>query len=174
MNEWFPKLIDRIFALITALIFLQIPLFIQQYTQRLAGHLDELRYQVSLISEVSTQSGKTLQEFISKFVHSADFDFARQGDLMQAMVERLDKLNNSYLGLHHATLLKKPFIFLYYSDWEIVKSTFRSFKVGIPLSIEGIIYGVVGLVVGYFAFTLITRAFYGLKRAFSRTISKSS
>lgn len=169
MKEWFPRMIDRIFAVIGALVFLQIPLFIQQYSQRLSGHLEELRYQVGLLNEVSTQSGKTLQEFISKFVHSSDLDFSRQGELLQAMIQRLDKLNNAYLGLHNSTLFTKPFVFMYYSDWEILRSTMTSYKVGVPLSIEGLIYGIIGIFVGYFAFTGISKGYYWVKSLFTHT-----
>ena len=40
--EFFESVLDRIISAAGALIFMQIPTFLVQYTQRLGGHVDEL------------------------------------------------------------------------------------------------------------------------------------
>ena len=164
MKEWLPKIIDRICAVVGALLFMQFPLFAQQYSQRLSGHLEELRYQVGLMNGIAVQSGKTLQEFILKFAHNSDIDVGRQGELMEMMVTRLGNLNQALYSLNHSTVFTKPFTFIYYSDWEIFKSTMASYKLGIPISIEGLVYGMIGIFVGYFTFSALSALFTRVKR----------
>jgi hypothetical protein len=64
---------------IGAFVASQIPEFIQQYTQRLAGHVNELYRLLNQMRQVASYSNKTLDQYIQKFITSSDPDFARQG-----------------------------------------------------------------------------------------------
>ena len=44
--------LDRVFSILGAAAFSQVPEFIQQYLQRLGGHLDEAKRQVEIIANV--------------------------------------------------------------------------------------------------------------------------
>lgn len=162
-------MLDRIFAVLGALLFIQFPVFMEQYVMHLAGRVDELQYQVLLMREVATQSGKTLKDFIAKFTESSDLDFSRQGELMQGMVQRLSSFSDSLASLLNANFLSRPFKFLFHLDWEVVKSTFSMYKVGLFLTFESLIYALIGIVVGYYLYQIIHTIFRrigdGLARA---------
>jgi len=53
-------LLDRLLCVVGAVLFSQLPEFIQQYLQRLGGHLDEARRQLEQFRAVAAQSDLTL------------------------------------------------------------------------------------------------------------------
>lgn len=152
MGKWFTGLLDRVFAVASALCFAQIPIFMQQYQQLLYGHIAELKVQVDAMQKVAAATGKSLPEYISRFTSSGDPDFIGQGQLMNGMVERTFSLTEASHSLSSATVLEKPFVFFNHMSWDIVSSTFSSFQAGIPFSLEGFIYAFVGVLFGYFSF----------------------
>lgn len=174
MLEWISKMLDRIFAVAGALLFIQFPVFMEQYMMHLAGRVDELQYQVLLMREAATQSGKTLNEFINKFIASGDPDFTRQGDIMQGMVQRLTSFSESLTSLINANFLTRPFKFLFHLDWSIAKSTLTTFKVGFFLTFESLIYGLIGVVVGYYVYQIISHFFRRIGDGFARARRKES
>lgn len=155
MLKLLAKLIDRIFVVIGALVFVQAPLFIQQYQHQLIGHVDEIRLQVNSMRAAASQSGKTLEQYIDKFQSSHDADFYLQGRIMSAMVERMQYLSDSLGALNQSTVWSRPFVFLRHYDSAIVKSTWQSYDLGIPLTIEGLGYALAGISVGLFAFACL-------------------
>lgn len=149
MGTWLVDLLDRIFAAISALLFAQLPLFMQQYQQQLLGHVAELNIQVNAVSEVAAASGKTLPQYIHRFLVSGDSDFMQQGQLLHNMVERSLSLAQASQSLLHASAFEKPLLFVKYLNWDIASSTVRYFQPGLPFSTEGFLYGFVGILFGY-------------------------
>lgn len=172
MLDWLCKIFDRIFIVVFAIILMQFPLFLEQYSIRLSGHVNELAYQVKQVQETAKGSGKNLQQFIEKFTSSKDSDFVKQGKLIQNMVSRKDKLTSSLNALMNANVITRPFIFLFRSDWDIVGATADSYQIGLSLSLESIVYGIVGVLLGYIIYqglaSFFTRFSEGLRRAKKR------
>jgi len=158
MKKWFTSLLDRIFAVASALCFAQIPLFMLQYQQQLYGHIAELKVQVDAMQKVASATGKTLPEYISRFTSSGDPDFMGQGFLMNGMIERTFSLSEASHSLSSATVYEKPFVFFNHLSWDIVSSTFSNFQPGIPFSVEGVVYAFIGIVFGYFSFLALRRS----------------
>jgi hypothetical protein len=140
----------------------------------LAGRVDELQYQVLLMREAATQSGKTLKEFIAKFSENSDLDFSRQGEIMQGMVQRLASFSETLASLLNANFLTRPFKFLFHLDWSIVKSTFATYKIGLFLTFESLIYGLIGVVVGYYLYQTISIVFRRVGDGFARARRKEN
>lgn len=155
--KWLSELLDRIFVVLGALLLSQVPLFIQQYQQHLAGHVAELQYQIDAMEEIAGKTGKTLNEFIQKFISSSDLDFSAQGRLMSAMVERFTQLSEALTSLENASILTKPFIFLAHSKYMIVNETWHSFELGLTFTFEGLVYALVGMCLGYFIYLGISK-----------------
>ena len=99
--------------------------------------------------ESAIASGKTLEEYIQKFIDATDADFARQGNAMQLMHVRERRLSKALLELQRATVYAHPFIFLAYLDKEIALSTMHAFEPGIALTMESLCYVCLGILVGY-------------------------
>jgi Protein of unknown function (DUF2937) len=161
--EW---ILDRVSAVIGAFIGSQIPEFMQQYTQRLAGHVDELQRLVNQMRQVASYSNKTLEQYIHKFISSTDPDFARQGEFMQGMLSRWEELKQTLVHLTYSSAWIRPYIFLKELQYDIAHSTFVSFHPGINLSMEGIFYAGAGIVIGWTFYRMMSRSFYfGYSRA---------
>ncbi|MEM1283188.1 MAG: DUF2937 family protein [Chlamydiota bacterium] len=172
MIDWFCKMIDRIFVVVFAIFLMQFPMFMEQYVTRLSGHVDELIYQVKQVEEIAKGSGKALPQFIEKFTTSEDEDFEKQGKLIHEMVQRKNKLASSLSAMVNANVISRPFIFLFRSDWEIAGATAESYQIGLSVSLESIVYGIVGVLLGYIVFqglaTFFSRFAEGLRRAKKR------
>jgi Protein of unknown function (DUF2937) len=157
MIKWLGGLFDRICAAAGALIFAQAPLFMVQYEQQLTGRAAELKLQVEGMRNAASFSGKSLEQFISKFLQNSDIDFTRQGELMQSTFHRWQSLTESLSTLQTSTVFERPFVFLTYLDTDIAKSTLEHFKFGLPFTLEGGVYAVVGILAGYVFFGSIRK-----------------
>lgn len=140
--------IDKIFGIIGASVLSQFPQLIQQYEFHLAGHVSELRIHVESMRRIASDSGKTLEKFVQKFIENSDADIARQGELMRGMVSRFLDLSDSYKSLHDASLFERPFLFIYHLKWEIFREALGSFQIGFSLSLESAVYAICGIVLG--------------------------
>lgn len=141
------KFLDRAACVAGALVFSQAPEFMQQYLQRLGGHLDEARRQLQQFQAVAAQSGLTLDALIAKTSTNPDAAVAKLGGVMHAAAERVDYLLNAELALRDASLWTRPFVFLRHLDAGIARSTWAVFKPAVPTTVEGLVYAGVGVAV---------------------------
>lgn len=148
------KILDRLCALAGALLFSQAPEFFQQYTQRLAGHVAELQRHVDILKQLAKQSGKTLHDYIHKFISNSDPDFSNQGTMMQKMVDRLNDLTLSLQSMQTASVWSRPWEFVTHLQEDIAYGTMVHFKAGLPLTLEGACYAFIGMLVGFGIYSL--------------------
>jgi hypothetical protein len=141
-------LLDRIVALVCALLFAQIPQFIAQYVQRLGGHVDELSRIVGQYTQAAAAVGKTLEQFVATHLTSTVTDFASTGKIMDENINRLKMLTRALGELNAASAYNKFIVFLRDLDIGIFKNTFQNFTPGVPVTAEAIVYALIGLVVG--------------------------
>lgn len=146
MFRFIGGILERIVVVASALVFAQIPLFIQHYEQQLVGRIAELKMQVDAIQMIA--NGRSLQEYILKFTSNSDPDFVRHGYLLNEMVSRYDSLRVAYESLLASTLLTKPIVFLTHLYSDIAASTWEHFHIGLPLTFEGTCYALLGVVAG--------------------------
>jgi hypothetical protein len=159
MFKWIGGLIDRIFAVAGALAFSQIPLFMQQYQLHLSGHVAELQMQVQAMRNSAALTGKSLEQYIMKFLNSSDLDFKNQGDLMRAMIQRYENLAEGYNALQNATAYAKPFLFIQYFDRDIAQATWPAFQMGFSFNLEGAAYVLMGIVFGLITYWILRKMF---------------
>jgi len=156
--------VKRIFIVLMALAFSQFPAFENSYSQNLAGHVDELRYQMDQIEEIATRSGKTVDEFIHKFESNSDADFQRLGTWMRELRARLIALENAQFNLEKASRVARPFVFMLYSDKIIAKSAFQKYRFSVPISVEGVVWAVLGAFVGYLVFSVFAWGYHKTRK----------
>jgi hypothetical protein len=150
-------LLDRLFVVAGAFIGSQIPSFMHQYTQRLAGHVEELNHLLEDLRKVASYSHKTLDQYIEKFMSSTDLDFSRQGEFMQNIVVRWEDLSQSLNHLLQSTIWNRPYVFLSHVNYDIAKETFYSFQPGLALTGEGMYYTGIGLAMGYIFYQILAK-----------------
>jgi hypothetical protein len=138
-------LLDRALCVIGAVIFSQMPEFMQQYLQRLGGHLDEARRQLQQFQQAAAQSGLTLDRLISQTNANADPAVAKLGPVMTDAVARVDALQTAQSAIQHASLWDRPFVFLRYLDPSIAHATWTIFKPAVPTTVEGFVYALAGM-----------------------------
>lgn len=163
------KTLDRLFAVGGAFLMCQLPLLMQQYTMVLSGHLAESRRQINMLQHAASLTNKTLQEYIAKFLGQEDLDFVHQGKIMQAMQERYEDLSQAYTSLNQSTVWSKPFVFVKGLDSSVFWDTARDFTPGLTLTVESLVYAMIGLGVGVLVYRGISQLFKGLTRPLKKT-----
>ncbi len=160
------KVLDRVCAVGGAFLFCQLPLLMHEYSMVLSGHLAESRRQINMLQHAASLTNKTLQEYIAKFLKQQDLDFVHQGQLMQSMQSRYDELSEAYTALTTSTVWTKPFVFIKNLDSDVFWDTMSNFTPGLTLTIESIVYAVIGASVGVLVYRFISNIFKGLKKPF--------
>ena len=117
--------------------------------QQLSGREAELHRQVNSMSYAAGISGKTLEQYIHKFIQNADPDFVMQGGIMQALVTRWHSTTDAMLALKNSSVVGRPWAFLSHLDAEVFQSTFQQYTFGIPFNAEGCLYALIGVFMGY-------------------------
>lgn len=162
----FGSLMDRFCVAAGAFMGSQIPEFMQQYHQRLAGHVAELQRLLNQMRQVASYSNRTLEQYIHKFVSSPDPDFIHQGEFMQGILSRWEELNQALVHLTQSSMMARPYVFLKELHYDIAHSTFASFQPGMNLSVEGLCYAGFGILIGWGFYRIVSQSiFFGCSRA---------
>ncbi len=139
--------LDRALCVVGALAFSQAPEFIQQYVQRLGGHVDEARRQVAQFRRAAEESGVTLDDLISQTNANANSAVAKLGNVMSTATVRLDSLESAQQAIAQSSLFERPFVFFQHMDSEIARSTWSVFKPALPTTVEGLVYALAGMLI---------------------------
>ena len=159
-------MLDRLLCVLGAVAFAQLPEFIQQYRQRLGGHLDEARRQLAEFTAVASHSKLTLPEFIARTAATPDPAVARLGAVVRDTLTRVNELTAAETALNQATLWGKPFVFCAHLDPAIARATLKIYLPAVPTTLEGLIYAVAGMLTLLGLYHGLIR--YPLSAAFAR------
>lgn len=119
--------------------------FIQQYRQRLGGHLDEAARN---LREVSTGEIGQLLDDVTRTAVSLVAE--RRVEDLQGAIDRIES----------ASPLAKPFVFARHIDYDIANATWTSFQPALPLDAVNLTYSAVALLVSWALYRAITSAFF--------------
>jgi len=139
--------LDRVLCVLGTIAFSQIPEFMQQYLQRLGGHLDEARRQLAEFRQVAEQSGLTLDNLIVQTETNPDLAVAKLSGVMTRAVSRVDELESAQLAILNASLWERPFVFMRNVDPDIARATAEIFKPAVPTTVEGLVYAAAGMLI---------------------------
>lgn len=161
-------LLDRALCVIGTVLFSQVPEFMQQYLQRLGGHLDEARRQLEHFRDTATQSGLTLPKLIEQTTANVDPAVAKLGGVMSEAMTRVDTLETAQAAIQHASLWSRPFVLIQHLDTSIAHATWAIFKPAVPTTLEGLVYALCGMLV------LLATYHLGIKFPVSRAWARRS
>jgi len=158
----FDGLIDRFLCVLGAILFSQGPEFMQQYFQRLGGHLQEAQRQLSLFRGAASQSGGTLEEFIAQTRTNPNAGVVQLSSVMSDAVDRTASLQAAHDALVHSSLWTKPFVFMRHVDPDIARVTWSVYLPAVPTTVEGLLYALTGMLFCLLVYQLGIKALFGL------------
>lgn len=139
------QLLDKIFFTLGVIVFLQLPHFIDQYTQRIGGYSESQKQQLSNYQVIADNNYQgNLKLLIEGFKESSDSAVRQTGENISATQVDVSQLNTEINYLENEGLFKKIVFLSTNLRLNIAKGTLGAFQPGIPLSIWSIIYGLIG------------------------------
>ena len=126
----------------------QFPEFVQQYSQRLAGRIDELQRFVQEFDRDAQRAGLTRQQAIEEYrLSESEFLGARQGRVADT-IERYEGYQDAKARLQEAGPFGRLIVFARNYDGEIAGAAWEDYKPAVPLTMEGLVHAGGGLVAG--------------------------
>ena len=145
---WFFRKLDSLVAAavaaVGALACAQLPEFIQQYLQRLGGHIDEAKRALRTVADGVAFQG---------------LDPAGRAAALAAHETRVAALQSARDAIAAAGPLEKPFALVRHLDPDIAAGAWSAFKPAVPLDPLGLAYALAGLVGGWLVYEIVTGIF---------------
>lgn len=151
------KIFDRILCVAGAVLFSQAPEFMQQYLQRLGGHLAEAQRRLADYERVAVETSQSLDQLIATSKASSEAALAKLGTVMETAGARVAELTAAESAIREASPFTRPVEFLQHMDSAIVRDTWTIYQPAVPTTLEGVLYAGVGLV-------LLLALYHGLIR----------
>ena len=139
------RVLDRALCVLGAAGLAQGPEFFQQYLQRLGGHLDEARRALARFELVAKESGLTLAQLIETTRAQPAAPVVKLGDVIVEAQQRVESLTVAEAALREAGVWSRPWVFLRQVDAEIARGTWAAFRPAVPVTTEGLVYAVAGM-----------------------------
>ena len=138
-----------VFGLFVGTLASQLPEFAQQYRQRLGGALDELTRIIRNFDDQAQSQGLTEGAAIDRLKKNDDRLAQHQGESMQDNVIRRDRLADQQDAFRQAGPVGRLGVLARDFDPAIARGAWNTFEPAVPVTIEGLAAGGVGLVAGY-------------------------
>ncbi|KGJ98720.1 DUF2937 family protein [Thalassotalea sp. ND16A] len=163
MLKFIGNTLDRVLFAINMVVAMQLPGFIQQYGQRLAGHLDEAKYQLANYQYIADQHYQgDIQLLVKRYQTNSDPGINAAGDLVFELIERISLLTAQVEHLFNRNFFSKIYYFIIEIDLAVAQATLRDYQLSIPLDkaslLIGFVFAVVVSLVSAFSFKLIQRS----------------
>ncbi len=153
--------LDRILFAVNFILAMQVPAFIVQYRQRLAGHLDEARYQLSNYQHIADQHYQSdLLVLIKRYQANSDAGIRASGNLVVDLLDRIASLTQQVEHLLYSDYLTMIYYFLVDIDLAIAKATLVDYQLSMPLEVNAISTGLIAAIVLSLGGQVISRLCY--------------
>lgn len=136
-------------ALTGAAALSQYPAFAQQYTQRLAGHVDALTEVVADFDVSALEAGLTRTEALTEMT-GTPFLEARAADMQRTFARQII-LTDQLARLRSASPLARITLATQLRDPETLQATWADFEPALPMSMAGAVTGAGGFLTGWVA-----------------------
>ena len=158
------RVLTLLFALAAGAGLSQFPEYAQQYTQRLAGAVDEMRLIVQRFDRTLAELGQTRSQ---AFAPNQNLS-RREAKLLnnaKADIARLAFLERSLMRVQDASILRLMVTAPAIADRQIAQRAYADFKPAVPLTVEGLACTALGMILGWMVFgTFITILGWSFRR----------
>lgn len=136
-------------ALLVAALASQAPEFVQQYSQRLGGAIDELNGIVARFDQDVAAEGLSRPQGIARLEANADPLAQGRGRDMDATASRLASLERQRDAFAVAGPLSRYTVFAEDFDPQVARGTYAGFAPAVPVTVAGLTAAVIGFAVGW-------------------------
>lgn len=144
-------------GLLTGATLSQGPEFVQQYSQRLGGRVDELRGFVERFDRDAAASGMDRVRALSEYqTQGSEFVTARGHDAADTIL-RFERYDAHRQELLNARPFERLFVFARGADNDVVAATAQDFQPAVPVTLEGLGHAGAGFAIGAFGVGFIGR-----------------
>jgi hypothetical protein len=136
------NVIDRCFFTLTFILGVQLPEFMQQYQQRLAGQLAEANSQLNQFESIAQQHfDGSLTTMITRYKDNTEASIISTGELIERLSVRVEYLASHLTQITQADYLNSVYQFIWHLDQEMARGTAEHFSMAIPLELNAIATG---------------------------------
>ena len=134
--------IDRCLFTVAFIVGVQLPAFIYAYGQRLAGHYEEAKENLSMYEQLAqVHFNGDINKLIETYQQSDVAAINETGHIVKQLVERVDYLYSLISQITVPDYLSQVQHLVLYSDKSIAQQTLIDFKMAIPLTMESLVTG---------------------------------
>lgn len=129
----------------------QAPEFAQQYAQRLGGAVDELRAIVQNFDQDAAREGLTREAGLQRLEGSTDGFVMRRGRSLRGTVERYERLQAQQAAMTTPDAVSRVVALAKGYDAGIARRAMDDFRPAVPVTLEGLFFGLAGFLGGALA-----------------------
>lgn len=138
-------LVDRVFFVVGFLLFLQLPNFVDHYTQRMGGFHDAEKASLAEYQSMANADfDGDLQALIDKFLANDQFSVAQTGQRIDELRERVERMGRGRVILEGGAFVRKLAYLTTELNLELATGTARAYQPGLPLTLEAAVCGLIG------------------------------
>ncbi|GHF90821.1 DUF2937 family protein [Thalassotalea marina] len=138
------NLIDRCIFTLMFICGVQLPAFIQHYFQRVYGHFNEAKLQLShyqAVADIHFQGDLSL--LVESFKQNSEQAVVHSASIIEQLIQRVDYLSEQITGLKQESYLEQIKFLVQQIDIEIAQQTLTEFTLNIPLTVEALSTGLI-------------------------------
>lgn len=144
----FYRFIDRLVFAAGVLIFLQLPNFIDQYTQRMGGYYDAQKENLELYQGIADRYYEgDLKKLTEAFGESNEPAMKETADELEKISSRVKDLEEGLTILENGTFMRQVVYMIFNVDLKLARGTMKAYTPGMPFTSEGLLSGLVGGVI---------------------------
>lgn len=132
----------------------QFPAYFQQYLQRLGGARDEAVRAADAAGSGAQVLGLSVEEYAAQLAKLGD-QGAAQAKVIIDLIDRADELDSAFTRVQSASLVEQPILLASVYDTDIGKRAWDAMEFALPLSMNGLVYALLGLVVALALFAIL-------------------
>lgn len=137
------SLFDRCLFTVLFIFGVQIPEFIQQYSQRLSGHLNEALGQLNEYQLVADRHfDGSLPSMVTKYLTNSEPAIKETAAIINNVSNRVSDLKSQLFNIKETEYIESLYYFLIQFDSSMAQATLEQYQLAIPISLPALATGV--------------------------------
>lgn len=137
------KTLDKLFFGITLVLALQVPQFADHYQQFLAGMHESSQWQMNGYQQTAKKYNyASVDAMIEHHLQNAVPSVRDDAVQKQQTIIKYNELNEGLAVFQSGNIIQKLLYMLSPSGWQYIDNTVENFSFGLPITTEGILFGV--------------------------------